>query len=258
MVFIGLITIGPTVFIGREKWLLYGRGTLAFLAFTTYYLALQKIPLADAAAVYMTAPLFVTLLSALILRERVGLYRWAAVLIGFMAVIYMLKPGSSIFQLASAMPLFSAFCYSFIPIINRRIGTSQSALTMGIYAIMIYLILILVTSLLVYAIPQPDTDSDILLSLFRPWQLFTATDLWINLLSGCLFTVGLLGITQAYRIAIVSTVAPFEYSYLIWASLIGYLYFGDVPGRETIIGGLVVVACGCFIIYRENRSKKLT
>ncbi|MFT5113365.1 MAG: drug/metabolite transporter (DMT)-like permease [Parasphingorhabdus sp.] len=257
MVFIGLITIGPSVLIGREKWLLYGRGGLAFMAFTTYYLALQKIPLGDAAAVYMTAPLFVTLLSALILRERVGWYRWSAVLIGFMAVIYMLKPGSSVFQIASAMPLFSAFCYSFIPIINRRIGTSQAALTMGIYATTTYFILILITSLLVYAIPEPNIDSDILLSLFRPWQMFTVTDLWINMLSGCLFTIGLLSITQAYRIAIVSTVAPFEYSYLLWASLIGYLYFGDVPGHEIILGSLVVVSCGCFIIYRENRRKKL-
>jgi drug/metabolite transporter (DMT)-like permease len=256
MVSIGLISIGPSVLVGRNRLMLYGRGALAFMAFTTYYVALQKIPLADAAAVYMTAPLFVTLLSALILRERVGMYRWLAVLVGFLAVIFMLNPGGSLFQVASIMPLFSAMCYAFIPIINRHIGTSQAALTMGIYTSVTYLLLILLTSALIYVLPRPDGDNEILGSLFRSWQWFTMKDLLINLFSGCLFTIGLLSITQAYRIAIVSAVAPFEYSYLLWASLIGYLYFGDVPGADTIIGGLVVVSCGCFIIYRENRLTK--
>ena len=212
MVSIGLAVLGPAVLHGKRKVLLFGRGALAFVAFTTYYVALQVIPLAEAAAVYMTAPLFVTLLSALVLREAVGRYRWAAVMIGFVAVVYMLQPGNDLFQIASVMPLLSAFCYAFIPIINRHLGTAQSALTMGIYATTTYLFLIITTSVLVYLLPAPPPDSGLVASLFRPWILFSVPDLWLNLFSGCLFTIGLLSITQAYRIAIVSVVAPFEYS----------------------------------------------
>ena len=109
---------GPGILRTRRPRLMFARGVLAFFAFTTYYIALSAIPLAEAAVVYMTAPLFVTLLSALVLRERVGLHRWSAVVIGFGAVVFMLDPGSSLFRIESAMPLFSALCYAPISIIN--------------------------------------------------------------------------------------------------------------------------------------------
>ena len=86
---------GPGILRTRRPRLMFFRGVLAFFAFTTYYIALSSIPLAEAAVVYMTAPLFVTLLSALVLRERVGLHRWSAVVIGFGAVVFMLDPGSA-------------------------------------------------------------------------------------------------------------------------------------------------------------------
>ena len=73
------------------------------------------------------------------------------------------------------------------------------------------------------------------------------------MLGACIFSVALLCITQAYRIAIVSTVAPFEYSYLLWAALISLLFFGNALQPRTIVGGIAVVACGCYIVYRENR-----
>ena len=110
LIVIGIALRGFGVFRSRRPRLMLARGVLAFFAFTTYYIALSRIPLADAASVYMTAPLFVTLLSALILRERVGVERWSAVVIGFSAVLYMLNPGSSLFRIESALPLFSAMC----------------------------------------------------------------------------------------------------------------------------------------------------
>jgi uncharacterized membrane protein len=138
---VGLAWQGPGILRTRRPRLMFARGVLAFFAFTTYYIALSSIPLAEAAVVYMTAPLFVTLLSALILRERVGLHRWSAIVIGFGAVVFMLDPGSSLFRIESAMPLFSALCYALIPIINRHIGLSEHALTMGIYTTASYFVL---------------------------------------------------------------------------------------------------------------------
>ena len=249
---IGIYLKGPGVVIGRQHLPMLLRGLLAFFAFTTYYLALQTIPLADAAAVYMTAPLFVTLLSALLLSERVGLHRWAAVLTGFAAVLFMLDPGSSLFRIEAAMPLFSALCYAMIPIINRRIGMSEHALTMAIYTTFTYLCLVLLVSAVIHLLPESQAKIGVIAALMRHWVVISHGDLMLTLVAGCVFTVALLCITQAYRIAIVSSVAPFEYSYLLWASLIGYLYFGDVPGPRTLLGAMVVVACGCYIVYREK------
>ncbi len=104
-------------------------------------------------------------------------------------------------------------------------------------------------------LPLPATQSGILAALFQRWLWFSIGDICLILVTACLFSVALLCITQAYRIAIVSSVAPFEYSYLLWASIIGYLYFGDVPGIRTLVGGSLVVVSGCYIVYRERKEQ---
>ncbi len=167
----------------------------------------------------------------------------------------MLNPGSSLFRIESVIPLFSALCYAMIPIINRRIGMSEPVLTMGIYTTLTYLGLMLLASMLVNLLPLPATQSGILAALFQRWLWFSIGDICLILVTACLFSVALLCITQAYRIAIVSSVAPFEYSYLLWASIIGYLYFGDVPGIRTLVGGSLVVVSGCYIVYRERKEQ---
>jgi drug/metabolite transporter (DMT)-like permease len=256
LVFIGVALRGIGVFRSRRPSLLFVRGVLAFFAFTIYYIALSRIPLADAAAVYMTAPLFVTLLSALVLRERVGVARWSAVVIGFSAVIFMLNPGSSLFRIESALPLFSAMCYALIPIINRHIGLSEHALTMGIYTTAAYFLLMIFTSLAISVLPAPASDNSTLQGVFQDWVMLQGAEWLLLLLAGVIFAAALLSITQAYRIAVVSTVAPFEYVYILWASLIGFLMFDDIPGTRTLIGSVTIVACGCYIIYRERNNRQ--
>ena len=231
------------------------RGVLAFFAFTSYYMALKTIPLADAGAVYMSAPLFVTLLSGLLLGERVGIHRWISVTLGFVAVLIILNPGSSLFRAAAAVPLFSALCYAMIPIINRKIGLTEHAMTMGIYTTAVFLALVLSLSLLVNVIPAPPTSNGFLAGLFVPWKVMTLADLLLSALAGAVFACALLSITQAYRIARVATVAPFEYSYLVWVTLLGYLAFGDFPDVRTMLGAGLVVVCGLYILYREQRAK---
>ena len=85
--------------------------------------------------------------------------------------------------------------------------------------------------------------------------ILQATDWWLLLLAGAIFTVVLLCITQAYRIAVVIVVARFEHVYILWANLVGYLIFTDVPGPRTLVGGAVIVTCGCCIILREREQR---
>jgi len=249
---IGQYVLGSSVFKARRPLPMLLRGLLAFLAFGTYYLSLTRIPLADAAAVYMTAPLFVTILSVPLLGEQVGWHRWLAVTLGFAAVMIMLNPGSELFRVEAAMPLFSALCYAAIPILNRRIGMSEHALTMSIYTMVSFLLLCLLAWAIVHNVSSAPGDGGFTDNLLRRWSVPNREDLGLMALTGGVFTVALLCITQAYRIAIVSSVAPFEYSYLVWASLLGFIVFGDVPGMRTVLGSLAVVACGCYVLYREH------
>ena len=246
---------GRSLFHTSRPVLLLIRGVFAFFAFTAYYLALSRMPIADAAAIYMTAPLFVTALSVPFLKEKVGLHRAAAVIVGFLAALTMIRPGSSVFQVVAVLPLFSAIAYAFIPIVNRKIGMSQPALTMGFYTTTSYLGFCVIAYFLVHFIGwQVDSDS-VFANLAEHWRPMTFPHMaWITV-SGLLFICGLLGLTQTYRLLPVSMVAPFEYSYLIWATLLGFLVFGEFPGLHTLLGGLVIVLCGCYITYREHNGK---
>ena len=255
LVAVATVFYGRRVLVGRQHRLMLLRGVLAFFAFTSYYVALKVIPLADAGSVYMSAPLFVTLLSALVLGERVGLHRWIPVVVGFCAVLIILNPGSSLFRIESAIPLFSALCYAMIPIINRRIGLTEHAMTMGIYTTVMFLTLVLLTSLALHLLPAPAPGNAIIDGLFQDWLPMTPADVALACVAGAVFTCALLSITQAYRIARVATVAPFEYSYLVWVTLLGYLLFGDLPGPRTVLGAALVVLCGLYIIYREQRIR---
>ncbi len=257
LVVVGVAVKGPGVIIGRQHRMMMLRGLLAFFAFTSYYISLKTIPLADAASVYMTAPLFVTLLSVLLLGERIGIHRLISVFVGFGAVLIILNPGSSLFRIEAAIPLFSALCYAMIPIINRRIGLSEHAMTMGIYTTAVFLAMVSMLSLALHILPTPVPGNAILDGMFQAWLPMTRVDLFLSLIAGIVFSGALLSITQAYRIAAVSAVAPFEYSYLLWVTLLGFLLFGDVPGPRTIFGAALVVFSGLYILYRERRSSTM-
>jgi len=246
----------PQGFGARRPGILLLRGAIAFAAFTSYYLALNKMALADGAAIYMTGPLFVTALSVPLLGERVGWHRWAAVAIGFAAAIYMINPGSDVFRMVALLPLASAIGYAFIPIINRQVGLSEHALTIALYAMIAYAALATVAGVAVHLFDaQPASDS-LFANLSKHWIVPEFGEFIMIALSGILFIIGLLALTQAYRTLPVSVVAPFEYSYLVWATILGYVVFAEMPSTRTWIGGAVIVACGCYVTWREKKSRQ--
>lgn len=235
-----------------SKGLLLLRGVVAFFAFGSYYLALAVIPMADASAVYMTAPLFITALSVPLLGEKVGWHRWAAVITGFLAVLMIINPTSALFRIEAALPLISALFYSTIPIITRKVGMSAQVLAMTTYNAVAYFGVCLIATALVYLFPPTPNAPEILKTIASDWIVPDSNSLMWMFVSGMIFGLAVLCITQAYRIASVSVVAPFEYSYLIWMILLGYLIFDEIPGMRTLTGGVIVVLCGMYIIYRER------
>lgn len=235
--------------------ILFLRGLLAFLAFTSYYLAMAVIPMASVSAVYMSAPLFVTAMSAIFLRESVGLHRWLSVFVGFAAVLLIVNPSADTFRIEAMLPILSALFYSLLPIITRRIGEQVNAVTMSIYNAFSYFVICLAVAALLSLVSTTADSPPLLLSITQNWPMPSLIDMSLLALSGILFTVGVLCITQAYRIAHVSAIAPFEYSLLIWTMLVGFVVFGEIPSMRTIAGGFVIFACGVYILYRESKAR---
>jgi len=227
------------------------RGALAFCSYTAYYVALAAMPLVNAAAIYATAPLFLTALSVLLLGERVGERRWTAVVLGCLGMLIMLRPGSDVAQAASLLALLSAVLYASSAIVTRLLGTTEPAVSMAFYGNLVYLAGSAAGAAVAALLSAPDPAHPSAAFLLRPWSWPDGADLGWILLMGLLATGGFIGLAQGYRLAAVSTVAPFEYTYLVWSLLLGFVVFGHLPTAGTIAGVLVIVASGVYVIRRE-------
>jgi len=213
------------------------RGAINVISASFFYLGLQALPLAEATAIAFSAPLFVTALSVLVLKERVGKMRWLAVVAGFAGVLVIVEPGGASFQTAAFYPLATAALYAIMMLTARSISAAESALTTMLY--------IVVGQLVCSAIVVPAFWTPLDLSHLPYFA-------GIALCS----TVGLSCITQGFRIGPASVVAPFDYTGLIWATLFGWLVWQETPGMSDALGAICIVGSGMYIAWAATRKKK--
>lgn len=242
---------------GRQQAVLLTRGILAFFAFTAYYMALARLPMATTSAVYMSAPLLVTAWSVPLLGESVGARRWFAVIAGFAGVLIIINPGADLFQPAVLLPVISALCYSLIPIITRSSGRAAPGLVMATISSIAYLGCCLVLCACIVIWPAASDSTPIWRAIAEDWVVPQWRDGWQIFLAGLVFSAAMFLIAEAYRQAPVSTVAPFEYSYLIWSVALGYLAFGDIPATRVLAGAAVIITCGLYVMHRERRHSNV-
>jgi len=243
-----------TLSLKASQWpLIAGRGICAFVAFFLYYMALQRAGLAEAATVLMSAPLFVTALSVPLLGEKVGVHRWGAVCVGFIAVAIMLRPGSDLFQPIMILPVISAFIYSLLPIITRHINADTSTFAVTYLTTVAYWVVSALTAVAVHVFPATAQSWPGYQAIAEPWHALSLNAALILTLCAVIFMVVIFMITFAYRQAQVSAIASIEYTYLVWAMLIGYVMFDESPGLLTYFAALVIIGCGFYIALREHR-----
>jgi drug/metabolite transporter (DMT)-like permease len=211
-----------------------------------------------------SSPLFLTALSILILGERASWRRWTAVAAGFAGVVLMLRPGSSVFEPAAILAVAGAFFYALGGVQTRRIGSTESASAMAVYTTLFYLAagsligLIGGRGLLATGGGSAPVGSDAepvhasLQFLLRSWAMPTGLDLGRMALLGVIAALGFYFLSQAYRVARVTTVAPFEYLAVPISVLLGYLVWGDLPTGYTIAGAALVVGSGLYVLRRES------
>ena len=214
------------------------RSLIGFLTFICFFTAVSLMPLADVIAIVFASPLFVTLLSGPLLGERVGWRRWAAVLVGFVGVLIMVGPSGTGTEFWPAMiALASSVFYALWVLQTRRMAARESASVMVFYGVAFFSVASLVGAPFGWIMPD-------------------LGDLWMFLCLALISTVGLTLVTQAYRLAPASVVVPFDYTAMIWAILLGYWIWNDLPTPTMIAGALLVIGSGLFILHREMRAGK--
>ncbi len=234
------------------------RGFTMFAAYTTFYLAVAALPLADATALFFSAPLFVTALSVPFLGERVGLRRWLAVGVGFLGVILMLRPGAGVVDPAALLALACALFYTLSIMMTRRLGRTDSGAALAVYATLLYVPVTAVIGLVLGDGALAGGGHASLDFLLRAWSWPTWRDLGFMSLTGLIAAFGFYFLSQAYRLAEASAIAPFEYVALPWAVMWGFLFWNEVPGAATLAGILLVVGSGIYMLHREAaRGRRL-
>jgi drug/metabolite transporter (DMT)-like permease len=209
------------------------RAVLATAETVGFYFAVRYIPLADAVTFYLAGPIYVTALSAILLREKVGAYRWSAVIVGFVGVLIALNPSAASLNVGSLIALCGSIAYAFLMIATRAVRSSPNVVLAGAQ----------VAGAIVFgAVGAPFA-----------WTAVAGTDFLLLLLLGVVAIVAIVLVNQSLRLAPASVVVPYQYSLIVWATVFGYFVFGDVPKTHTLFGGAIIVASGLFIFLREQR-----
>ena len=228
---------GPSALRSRKPGLHALRGLLMLAGTWLYFSGLSLLPLARATALIFAAPLIITALSVPLLGERVGPWRWGAVILGFAGVLIVVQPGGAAFQAAALLPLGAALAYALLMISARWIGPED-----GFWTTMLFIVLFP----MLYSAPFAA-------AVWTPPRL---ADLGLFVACGICGSLGITLIGQAFRLAPASAVAPFDYTALLWATALGWAVWGDVPRGATVAGALVIVASGLLVAWREARAAR--
>ncbi len=213
------------------------RGVMMVASMLLFVLALRYLPLADAASVGFVSPLLITALSVPMLGEVVGIRRWAAIIVGFVGVLIVIRPGTGAFQPAAFLVLGSSLAWAFASIFTRRIAGREDTSATMLWTGVIGLVMLSIAVPFDFVVPS--------MSLLA-----------LNIALGVLATVGQYWMIQAYRYAGASLLAPFSYIQLIWATTAGYLVFDTLPDAQTLVGAAIIVASGLYTIHRERERAK--
>ncbi len=232
------------------------RVSFVMISNVTYFLGLAAMPLADAVATAFVAPIIVTLLSALILREEVGPRRWAAVGVGMLGVIVMLRPGAGVIQPAAILVLISAVSYSASHLMTRRMRGTESAMTLNFYVQCGFIVVSCAMGLWVGDGHLSGSGNASLAFLFRPWVWPPLHDIPAFLATGLAVGIGGLMMSQAYRTCPVALVAPFEYVGMPMAILWGVVIFGTWPDHTAWVGIALICGAGLYTLWRQTVRKK--
>ena len=228
------------------------RSGLLIVANCAFYMALAAMAIAEATSLFFVAPLLITALSALVLRDPVGPRRWAAVCAGLAGVIVMLRPGEGVLRLVALLPIVAATAYALMQILTRRLGESERASTIAFYSQAGFIVASMVIGLAAGDGRFAPEDDASLAFLLRAWTVPTARDAALFLAIGVINGIAGYLMSQAYRISRPAAIAPFEYVALPMAVTWGVVFFGNWPDLPTWAGMALICGSGLYVLHRET------
>jgi S-adenosylmethionine uptake transporter len=240
------------------------RGLCGFVSYTTYYLAVASLPLAEVVAIVFTAPLFVTVMSALVLREEVGARRWSAVVVGFIGVLIMLggpvdltgngAEGGGFDGLGIALSLIAAICYACQSVLTRYLSDDDTPLSLAFSTTATFTIASGLLSIIVaFGLIDQTSTHPSMAFLMRDWAMPESISLALMIFLGFNGAIAFFCMAKSYCIAPASTITPFEYTYMIWAAMFGFFLWGEIPRFTTLIGVTILIASSLYIWQRERQ-----
>ena len=210
------------------------RSTFGLTSMYCYFYGYQKLPLADASALGFSLPLFIALFAPFVVNESVWLHRWAGILIGFLGMLLMVRPGGELWQMGSLVVILGTILGAFAMLTLRVLGRTEREVTTVVYFSL--------GCSLISSIP-----------LFWVWQAPNTLDLMRLVGSGVAGAAGQIALVLTYTYGEASFVGASEYLRLIWAAALGYIFWAEVPSVEVIIGSIVVILSQFFIVAKERK-----
>ena len=228
-----------------------------FFGFSFFYISLTYMTLATANALFFCCPFFVSILAIIFLKEKIGIRRWSAIITGFIGVYIVLNPDFSNFNYMKLAPIACALCYAISMTITKVTSDKDNVYTQMLH-LYIGAIIISILFFIFTGKGQFNNFNDPTFQfIFREW--FTNPSYaWPFIISmGLISVLAFYFILNAYSIASPSVVSLFEYSLIIWAILIGYILFDNVPSIRTLFGAIIIIFAGIYIYLREKVNEQL-
>ena len=232
------------------------RVLLFFTGFLCFYFALGKMELAEATSLFFVTPLFITILSKFIFKSQVGAYRICAIIVGFVGVLFIVKPNPDGFNKIALLPIFTAFTYSVSMMIAKYTREKDSVFQQMLHLYFGSAVLAFVAWLIIPLIEFEPSQAKNLEYLIRDWTIYNSSVLLMLLGVAVIGSAGMLLLTSAYRVGSPPVIAPFEYIMLIFAVGNGFLFFREIPDIYSILGMLLITSSGLFIFIREGAKKE--
>ena len=232
------------------------RGIFLFLSYTTFMMGLAALPLADVESIRFSGPMMITILSVFMLGEKVESSRWLALIVGFVGVLLIVRPGSATFNIGSIFILISVLFYALTVMSTRKLQATDSSATMAFYSSLVYLAAALILVPLTLVIGEiPDAHPSIAF-LFRDWTMPTLLDGVIMCGLGLVWAGWTYFMARAYSLAQASVAAPFEYLSLPINVMWGFAIWREIPTWMTLAGAALTLLSGMFILYLDRRARR--
>ena len=215
----------------------FKRCLAGLIALVSIFVALRNLPLATVVSISFAAPIFITIFSIFLLNEKVGLYRWMAVLVGFLGIIFITEPGLSSLNVYYIYPIIFCLGLSYVAIAIRKLSSTEPAWLISFF----FSFSIMLLSFL---------------SFYQGWILPSLLDLFLLSMVGILGGLANLWLSQSYKYSEVSLVSPLKYLGLVFAIIFGYFIWNEIPTSKTLLGALLVIVSSIIIFRREMYLKK--